>query len=62
MYRALEEKCDLCYLPKISAHILRHTFCLRMCASAVIPKVLQGVVGHRNMRTIARTYVQVFGE
>ena len=47
--KALEEKREPCYLPKISAHILRHTFCTRMCEQNINIKVLQDVMGHRNI-------------
>ena len=39
--KALEEKREPCYLPKISAHILRHTFCTRMCEQNINIKVLR---------------------
>lgn len=56
--RAIEEKRQPCYLPKISAHILRHTFCTRMCESDVNIKVLQDIMGHRNIRTTMETYAK----
>lgn len=60
--RAREENRQPCYLPKISAHILRHTFCTRMCESGVNLKVLQDVMGHRNIRTTMETYTKAFRE
>lgn len=56
--KALEENRQPCYLPKISAHILRHTFCTRMCESDVNIKVLQDIMGHRNIRTTMETYAK----
>ena len=58
--RAREENRQPCYLPKISAHILRHTFCTRMCESEINIKVLQDVMGHRNIRTTMETYAKAF--
>ncbi len=58
--KALEEKREPCYLPKISAHILRHTFCTRMCEQNINIKVLQDVMGHRNIRTTMETYAKAF--
>ena len=58
--RAREENRQPCYLPKISAHILRHTFCTRMCESGINIKVLQDVMGHRNIRTTMETYAKAF--
>ena len=56
--KALEENRQPRYLPKISAHILRHTFCTRMCESDVNIKVLQDIMGHRNIRTTMETYAK----
>ncbi|MCD8254315.1 MAG: site-specific integrase [Oscillospiraceae bacterium] len=56
--KALEENRQPCYLPKISAHILRHTFCTRMCENDVNIKVLQDIMGHRNIRTTMETYAK----
>ena len=58
MSRALEEGRSPNYLPKISAHILRHTFCTRMCENDVNIKVLQDVMGHRNIRTTMEVYAK----
>lgn len=60
--KALEENRHPCYLPKISAHILRHTFCTRMCESDVNIKVLQDIMGHRNIRTTMETYAKALKE
>jgi integrase len=58
--KAREENREPCYLPKISAHILRHTFCTRMCEQNINIKVLQDVMGHRNIRTTMETYAKAF--
>lgn len=50
------------YLPKISAHIFRHTFCTRMCEQDVNLKVLQDIMGHRNIRTTMEVYAMVTRE
>lgn len=60
--KAKEEKRQPCLLPKISAHILRHTFCTRMCEQNINIKVLQDVMGHRNIRTTIETYTKAFRE
>ena len=56
--KALDEERQPCYLPKMSAHILRHTFCTRMCENNVNIKVLQDVMGHRDIRTTMQTYTK----
>lgn len=55
---SLEEEREPVYLPKISAHILRHTFCTRMCENNVNLKVLQDIMGHRNIRTTMEVYTK----
>lgn len=57
--RAKEEGRKPCYLPKMSAHILRHTFCTRMCEQDVNVKVLQDIMGHKNIRTTMEIYTTV---
>lgn len=51
-----KEKRDPHYLPKISAHILRHTFCTRMCENESNLKIIQDVMGHKNIRTTMDVY------
>lgn len=50
------------YLPKISAHIFRHTFCTRICEQDVNMKVLQDIMGHRNIRTTMEVYAMATRE
>ena len=47
---------DPVYLPRISAHILRHTFCTRLCETDTNLKVIQDVLGHKNIRTTMNIY------
>lgn len=60
--RAREENRQPYYLPKMSAHILRHTFCTRMCENDVNIKVLQDIMGHRNIRTTMEVYTKAMRE
>ena len=50
-FNAEKEGREPCYLPKFSAHILRHTFCTRLCENERNLKIIQDVMGHRNIRT-----------
>ena len=50
------------YLPKISAHIFRHTFCTRMCEQNINVKILQDIMGHRNIRTTMEVYARATRE
>lgn len=54
--RARKEQREPLYIPKISAHILRHTFCTRICENETNIKVVQEVMGHRNIRTTMDVY------
>lgn len=55
-FLAEEENREPCYLPKFSAHILRHTFCTRMCENETNVKIVQDVMGHRNVTTTMDVY------
>ena len=50
------EKREPLYFPKFSAHILRHTFCTRLCENETNIKVIQDVMGHKNIRTTMDVY------
>ena len=43
-------------LPKFSCHTLRHTFTTRMCESGVNIKVIQEVLGHKDISTTMNIY------
>ena len=46
-------------LPKISAHILRHTACTRMAESGIDVKVLQYIMGHNSISVTMEVYNHV---
>lgn len=46
-------------LPKISAHIMRHTGCTRMAESGMDPKVLQYIMGHADCSITMNVYNHV---
>ncbi len=48
-FKAKKEDREPCCLPKFSAHILRHTFCARLCENERNPKAIQDVMGHRKL-------------
>lgn len=54
--RAQKENRDPKYLPKFSAHILRHTFCTRLCENETNIKVIQEIMGHKTSRTTMDIY------
>lgn len=45
-------------LPYFSAHILRHTFCTRLCENETNLKVIQAVMGHRDIQTTMDIYAE----
>lgn len=49
-------------LPKISNHILRHTFCTRLCERDVNIKVIQTIMGHANIKITMDIYAEVSEE
>ena len=44
-------------LPKLSCHIMRHTFCTRMAELGINPKSLQYIMGHSSYKTTADVYI-----
>ena len=43
-------------LPHFSVHNLRHTFCTRMCENEPNVKIIQEIMGHRNISTTMDVY------
>jgi len=46
-------------LPRITPHVLRHTFCSRMAAKRMNPKTLQYIMGHSNISVTLDIYTSV---
>ncbi len=46
-----------CYLI-FSAHHLRHTFCTRLCENETNLKVIQSVMGHKDIQTTMDVYAE----
>lgn len=51
-----EEKRDPLFLPKFSVHVLRHTFCTRLCENESNAKVIQEIMGHASIVTTMNVY------
>ena len=49
-------KCHEDSLPKITPHILRHTFCTRLANRNMNPKSLQYIMGHSNISITLNLY------
>lgn len=55
---AKKERREPLILPKFSAHVLRHTFCTRLCENVTNLKVIQSIMGHKNIETTMDVYAE----
>ena len=46
-------------IPDFSCHITRHTFCSRLCENETNAKVIQSVMGHKDIQTTLGIYAEV---
>ena len=46
-------------IPRFSCHITRHTFCSRLCENETNVKVIQSVMGHKDIRTTLDIYAEI---
>ena len=46
-------------IPSFSCHIIRHTFCARLCENETNIKVIQSVMGHKDIQTTLNIYAEV---
>ena len=56
---AKREKREAVIIPMFSCHISRHTFCSRLCEKDVNIKVIQSVMGHKDIQTTLDIYAEV---
>lgn len=59
MFRNLVEKYNSNHeeqLPRITPHVMRHTFCIRLANTGMNPKALQYVMGHSNITITLNLY------
>lgn len=49
---------DFFYSPHFSCHYLRHTFATRLCENETNLKVIQDIMGHRNIETTMDIYAE----
>ena len=54
--RARVEKREPELLPDFSPHVLRHTFCTRFCENESNVKVIQAIMGHKDIKTTMNIY------
>lgn len=58
---AKKEHRDPIMLPHFSAHVLRHTFCTRLCENETNLKVIMDIMGHSDIQTTMNIYAEVTG-
>ena len=62
LIRAKKERREPILLPDFSCHHLRHTFCTRLCENETNLKVIQSIMGHRNIETTMDIYAEATEE
>ena len=62
MELAEKEKREPVLLPQFSCHNLRHTFCTRYCENETNIKVIQSVMGHKDIATTMDVYAEATKE
>lgn len=60
--RARKERREPIILPDFSCHHLRHTFCTRLCEKESNLKVIQVIMGHRDIQTTMDIYAEATEE
>lgn len=60
--RAKKERREPIILPDFSCHHLRHTFCTRLCEHEKNLKVIQAIMGHKNIETTMDIYAEATEE
>lgn len=57
--KAKRERREPFIIPSFSCHITRHTFCSRLCENETNVKVIQSVMGHKDIQTTLDIYAEV---
>lgn len=56
--RAKKERRDAVEVPHFSCHVLRHTFCTRLCEVETNLKTIQDIMGHKDIQTTMDIYAE----
>lgn len=59
---AKKENREPIILPHFSAHVLRHTFCTRLCENETNLKVIMEIMGHSDIQTTMNIYAEATGQ
>ena len=57
--KAKKEKREPLLIPHFSCHHMRHTFCTRLCEKVTNVKVIQNIMGHKDIETTLGIYADV---
>lgn len=57
--KAAKEKRPAVLIPSFSCHSLRHTFTARVCEAGINPKLIQKVLGHKDITTTLNVYADI---
>ena len=57
--KAAKDRREPIIIPPFSNHIARHTFCSRLCEQDINVKVIQAVMGHKDIQTTFDIYTEV---
>ena len=57
--RAVKEKRPAVLLPHFTTHMIRHSFCSRLCENESNIKIIQAIMGHTDIRTTMEIYAEV---
>ena len=60
--RAATEHREAGVIPHFSVHNLRHTFCTRLCENETNLKIIQDIMGHRDISTTMEIYAEATKE
>ena len=60
--KAKKEKREPILIPHFTCHHMRHTFCTRLCEQEPNVKVIQEIMGHKNIQTTLDIYADATEE
>lgn len=56
---AADERREPLFLPRLTPHIMRHTFCTRFCENETNIRVIQEIMGHKDIKITMNVYSHV---
>ena len=59
---AKKERREAFILPYFTCHHLRHTFCIRLCEKISNLKIIQAIMGHKDIKTTMDIYAEATEE